>query len=244
MATKSQYLLFKENSDIVDGDNNDDTFNNLNLNQSHKCSLVKSLNSENVDFGSKKVQNYDLTDKNNSQTRKKSNSWFNSTKNPPTVYSNIRYDFEKEKEKESEITNNNNSTLSLHIEAYENSFDCFTDLNRNENGGLKISKENKQLYHDSMAFIQTPFEFPRQQQGNQINTPEVMEYKANQKFLNPNQSITSNNGRLSNAVLQSSQVHKLPSNLVKFIPGKNHISGSFIRNAFKMMTSLPCGGLN
>uniref|UniRef100_A0A914Z9V4 DUF4817 domain-containing protein n=1 Tax=Panagrolaimus superbus TaxID=310955 RepID=A0A914Z9V4_9BILA len=81
-----------------------------------------------------------------------------------------------------------NSTLSLHITAYENALEA---VNVEKNGNkitTKVIKKweyGKQVPTASTTDIQNPFEFPRQQE-NQAIRPEVMEYRADQGLLNPN----------------------------------------------------------
>uniref|UniRef100_A0AC35FWN3 Exophilin 5 n=1 Tax=Panagrolaimus sp. PS1159 TaxID=55785 RepID=A0AC35FWN3_9BILA len=80
------------------------------------------------------------------------------------------------------------STLSLHISAYENSFDAsdIFDCKMNEN---LIKKQN---FNDASPFVfKNPFEFPRQQ-NVQIPKHEVSHFKASQHLQNPNE--VSNNG--------------------------------------------------
>uniref|UniRef100_A0A914PLX5 Uncharacterized protein n=1 Tax=Panagrolaimus davidi TaxID=227884 RepID=A0A914PLX5_9BILA len=47
----------------------------------------------------------------------------------------------------------------------------------------------KQFLYGSISNIQNPFEFPRQQKEEEPNNPELMEFKANQRLLDPNESV-------------------------------------------------------
>uniref|UniRef100_A0A914QLA4 Uncharacterized protein n=1 Tax=Panagrolaimus davidi TaxID=227884 RepID=A0A914QLA4_9BILA len=88
----------------------------------------------------------------------------------------------------------NKSTLSLHISAYENSneaarSDLFDDeniegLKKEKLGSIKTSK------HCFTDRLMNPFEFPRQQNENQRNEPEIMPFSVSQRLLNPNQSMS------------------------------------------------------
>uniref|UniRef100_A0AC34FTS0 K Homology domain-containing protein n=1 Tax=Panagrolaimus sp. ES5 TaxID=591445 RepID=A0AC34FTS0_9BILA len=92
----------------------------------------------------------------------------------------------------------NSSTLSLHIAAYENSIEdseansdekVFKDLteklNQDTSGLGKTLKNVKQFFTAESS--KGPFEFPRQQKDIKSD-PEVMQFKASQKLLDPNES--------------------------------------------------------
>uniref|UniRef100_A0AC34F4J1 Uncharacterized protein n=1 Tax=Panagrolaimus sp. ES5 TaxID=591445 RepID=A0AC34F4J1_9BILA len=92
--------------------------------------------------------------------------------------------FEKEKLKNGKHSKINNSTLSLHISAYENLIEALGDSNGSENEGMK-EKKIQTNFTDSVSLLQNRFEFPRQQENQEIE-PEIMQFKTSQRLLNPN----------------------------------------------------------
>uniref|UniRef100_A0AC34GY17 Uncharacterized protein n=1 Tax=Panagrolaimus sp. ES5 TaxID=591445 RepID=A0AC34GY17_9BILA len=97
----------------------------------------------------------------------------------------------------------NSSTLSLHIAAYENSVEAYAqtnELNEEKKGSKtdngKLWKNAKQIIAGLVSVVQNPFEFPRQQK-NQTGEPEVMQFKASQRLLNPNELKTERSNYVS-----------------------------------------------
>uniref|UniRef100_A0AC35GYC2 Uncharacterized protein n=1 Tax=Panagrolaimus sp. PS1159 TaxID=55785 RepID=A0AC35GYC2_9BILA len=191
MASKDFCLPFKE--DITVSDNSKDQYSNLNLNQNQKCSNFNSATPKHLSSKNQNVESSDLIDKNVSQ--KNLNSW--SSPKSSSNWLNAASKKQKLKRcKNSSLNSINKSTLSLHISAHENSNESAT-FDSTENAGLKKDKEKshlkKQLFSDLASIIQNPFEFPRQQEAKQFSAddPEVMEFKASQKLLEPNKATAS-----------------------------------------------------
>uniref|UniRef100_A0A914P3A7 Uncharacterized protein n=1 Tax=Panagrolaimus davidi TaxID=227884 RepID=A0A914P3A7_9BILA len=99
--------------------------------------------------------------------------------------SNLNDEITKEKFKKDwkKDATKNSSTLSLHIEVYENS---------NEAVAFEFDsiKKQKNAKEDFIAFdFQNPFEFLRQQNDKGFE-PDLSQFKASQRLLNPNKALT------------------------------------------------------
>uniref|UniRef100_A0A914PP05 Serine/threonine-protein phosphatase n=1 Tax=Panagrolaimus davidi TaxID=227884 RepID=A0A914PP05_9BILA len=92
-----------------------------------------------------------------------------------------------------------NSTRSLHISAYKNSIASNLFGNKNIKGSKKEKFGSASEQSFTGAFKpQNPFEFPRQQSGDQKTEPEVAQFKASQKLLDskqPSQQPGHNDGQ-------------------------------------------------
>uniref|UniRef100_A0AC35GAQ6 Uncharacterized protein n=1 Tax=Panagrolaimus sp. PS1159 TaxID=55785 RepID=A0AC35GAQ6_9BILA len=126
---------------------------NLNLNPSKKCATLIPVQSN----SKPKNDKYWVSD--NYEEKEKLQSWKKSSKiSTFKTLNEDNNDLKKRWKNENVLKTINESTLSLHISAYKKP--CFTD---------------------SLKF-RNPFEFPRQQNGDQRNKPEIMEFKATQQL--------------------------------------------------------------
>uniref|UniRef100_A0AC34G8Q4 Uncharacterized protein n=1 Tax=Panagrolaimus sp. ES5 TaxID=591445 RepID=A0AC34G8Q4_9BILA len=195
MATK-YYCL----SDNTFDESLNDQYSNLNLNHNYQSLDADYVHSKSAIKNSRKIQNpaatklSDFTDLNDVQAKQ---SWKRSNENLQTNFLNTGHESEEEDEfKKSKSANK--STLSLHISEYENLIEAKAAYS----GGLENDDKKtnlikkwcifKQDFIDPALFIKNPFEFPRQQE-DQGNHPEMMQFKASQRLLNPNEENKGNN---------------------------------------------------
>uniref|UniRef100_A0AC34F4B0 Uncharacterized protein n=1 Tax=Panagrolaimus sp. ES5 TaxID=591445 RepID=A0AC34F4B0_9BILA len=135
-----------------------------------------------------------LSDFDNSRTRKDLNSWKKSNKSLSSRFLNHdcgilggKYEVKKEGKYV------NNSTLSLHIASYEATNDPLNEENeclekKNEKSDFDKTCTNANV-DGSPSLNQNIFEFPRQQENKKVSTPEISQFKASQKLLNPNTDL-------------------------------------------------------
>uniref|UniRef100_A0AC34F3X8 Uncharacterized protein n=1 Tax=Panagrolaimus sp. ES5 TaxID=591445 RepID=A0AC34F3X8_9BILA len=142
---------------------------NLNLNQNYRHECKESFSSKNVTADSRKTTNYavpKLSCFDNSRAKKDLNSWKKSNKSSHFLNLDCGIPGEKDKvKKEGKYSSIKNSTLSLHIASYEATNEPLND----ENECLKKKNE-------------------KQQENENVSTPEIAQFKASQNLLNPNVS--------------------------------------------------------
>uniref|UniRef100_A0AC34FJX1 Uncharacterized protein n=1 Tax=Panagrolaimus sp. ES5 TaxID=591445 RepID=A0AC34FJX1_9BILA len=179
MSTKDYCFSAKDNELFI-GDNSIDKYSNLNLNQNYSCLNSDTVSSKCVKNDSNKFVNEDDTNK----EKKNFNSFNKFATKTSSEYLNVGNDFDKKEFKEAE-TDSDINKLSLLISAYENSIEnpietSLTDNNADDKKGSKINKDF------AGSLFEHSFELPRQMyDGNQ--DPEIMQFKASQKLLNPNE---------------------------------------------------------
>uniref|UniRef100_A0AC35F5T8 Uncharacterized protein n=1 Tax=Panagrolaimus sp. PS1159 TaxID=55785 RepID=A0AC35F5T8_9BILA len=166
METKDDFLFSRNNSQSFVKDNyhfdNDNHYSNLILNQNYKILIPVQTLSKTCKYKNYGVSdNYDGNEK--IQSLNKSSSNF-------SIFNKETEEFKKQWKKDCSKPNKS-STLSLHISAYKN------------------SKNDKPIFADSTTFlIQNSFEFPRQQQNDEILEPEISHFKASQRLINPSEA--------------------------------------------------------
>uniref|UniRef100_A0AC34FK49 Uncharacterized protein n=1 Tax=Panagrolaimus sp. ES5 TaxID=591445 RepID=A0AC34FK49_9BILA len=110
------------------------------------------------------------------------------------------------KEKSGNLSGNS-STLSLHIAAYENSIKVINSENFDEKIPINFGKKGKkfkQIFHESSTIFKNRFEFSRQQKGGTTD-PEIMQFKASQKLLNPNDETEDSKEEATESLSSESQ---------------------------------------
>uniref|UniRef100_A0A914QZI8 glutathione transferase n=1 Tax=Panagrolaimus davidi TaxID=227884 RepID=A0A914QZI8_9BILA len=177
MATKSDKYSFIEQSFTT----SQNRYYNLNLNQSKKRAILISVQSNSKTNYDNYCASDNYEEKEKSQTRNKSFKTF-------TNLSEDNSDLKKRWKNGNTLNTTNKSILSLNISAYKNSTETVaSDLFDVDIEGLKKEKfESVKTYKQSFIGTfksQNPFEFPRQQNGNQRNESEVMQFSASQRLL-------------------------------------------------------------
>uniref|UniRef100_A0AC35ETD7 Uncharacterized protein n=1 Tax=Panagrolaimus sp. PS1159 TaxID=55785 RepID=A0AC35ETD7_9BILA len=183
MATKDKYgLLDKLHVKNNSSSDYESQFKNLNLNQKFK---LGSIHSQNISNDKRPVFSEPPPD----ALQERKNCFVNKYEKDSSLklfkHSSDVCDFEEGIQKRwkkylASVSTNSKSALSLHISAYENSFESGNNLQNN-----LINSKKLFVGMDSLTDC---FEIPRQQK-DQSNEPEIMKYKPSQKLLNSSESV-------------------------------------------------------
>uniref|UniRef100_A0AC35GVP9 Uncharacterized protein n=1 Tax=Panagrolaimus sp. PS1159 TaxID=55785 RepID=A0AC35GVP9_9BILA len=191
MATKKDHFVLKDQPfDNYYTDNSSNKYSTINLNQSNKSLTLIPVHSQNKPYNDKHCG---LTDKYIKD--EKSDSSVQAHKSPNLATFNTDAEVKeanKGLKKGGSIDNTKNSILSLHISAYENSFESAAlvegkSVKKEIYGSIKEKEGLDQICMTLTHVVQNPFEFPRQQ-NDKVFEPEVSQYKASQKFITPDQN--------------------------------------------------------
>uniref|UniRef100_A0AC35GBG1 Vitellogenin n=1 Tax=Panagrolaimus sp. PS1159 TaxID=55785 RepID=A0AC35GBG1_9BILA len=214
-----------------------DQYSNLNLNQSYKLPILIPVQTSSKSYDGKncaKLPNSDAFDV--CKERKKLASL---DKYSEWIKLDNKVTEEKPKKqwkKERSFSTTIKSTLSLYISTNERSVeafasDSFGSKNKEDlkNGISQSIKNDKQLVTSSFI-IQNLFEFPRQQ-NDEVQPPEVSQFRASESLLNSNEAL--NNGQqdlsMSNLTLFKEQLLNLheSSSLQQWCDAANEIIGLY-----------------
>uniref|UniRef100_A0AC35EWJ6 Uncharacterized protein n=1 Tax=Panagrolaimus sp. PS1159 TaxID=55785 RepID=A0AC35EWJ6_9BILA len=215
MATKNFSLPLNDKKDIKTNGTTNDRYSNLNLNQKHQTF-------SNVSTEKAKFLDYDFAKK---DTKKDLHLWNKATKDLSSYLGNPSYENEDELKKQHN-SSTNSSTLSLHIAAYEKMDKSSSDLiaGTEEEKSFKQVNVVKREEAAKQVFGGSTFEFPRQQNDN-VQEPEVSQYKANQRLFNPNQMHQRPFGLMDQSYYQQPMPQRSGGprlNMVNNIPSTSH----------------------
>uniref|UniRef100_A0A914P7K2 ZZ-type domain-containing protein n=1 Tax=Panagrolaimus davidi TaxID=227884 RepID=A0A914P7K2_9BILA len=171
-----------------DSAKSDNQYSNLNLNQSQS-------KLESIPLQSK--SSIVPPDRRKTNAKAKESHW-NKNNNVTTEYLNAhdsKEDHQYKHQIKSELNAKNGSTLSLRIAAYENSIQENGDEEKQKNMNDALTKKvqcgtSKKLIDGKdyvWSNIKDAFQFPRIQVDSSSTEPEVMQFRASQKLLNPNE---------------------------------------------------------
>uniref|UniRef100_A0AC35G047 Uncharacterized protein n=1 Tax=Panagrolaimus sp. PS1159 TaxID=55785 RepID=A0AC35G047_9BILA len=185
MSTKN-FLSLKDKQQSFASDAKDDSrFSNLNLNRNYKLSDFSPVQSVSKSNNNKYC---DSTVSDNREDKRKLQTWNKLSDSCLTTLSlnDKNEGVKKDWKKNDSLNSTKNSTLSFRISAYESSTEATVfDDSFNEND-KKVLIKGKSVF-DSTIVIENPFEFQRQQ-NDKISEPEMAQFIASQRLLNPNKA--------------------------------------------------------
>uniref|UniRef100_A0AC34FTC3 Uncharacterized protein n=1 Tax=Panagrolaimus sp. ES5 TaxID=591445 RepID=A0AC34FTC3_9BILA len=191
MATKDNWLPPEECHIFGGNSDSNGKYSNLNLNQN--CFLGSNYSTTGGRYLRNNVENHYENDSYDLKKKKD----FKEIKSEKTLSLNwSEYsestNFKKQNFKNAGDSNASSSTLSLHIAFYENSIDSVAEMTDENEGNEKkgqimglTKKWKNAIFGNTSSVLQDSFEFPRQQKDGP-STPEIAQFKASQKLLNPN----------------------------------------------------------